>query len=160
MRELEAGKVQALLLVTFAALILIALVLIMALSLRMRKLMSRLDALTGGAGGDIEQTLTTHLEIVRTGERRMETLEQAVAILQAQMPACLRKTGLVRFDAFEDVGGEQSFSLALLDFNNNGFVLSSVYSRNDVRVYSKAIRDGRASHTLSQEEERALREAN
>ena len=159
MRELEAGKVQALLLVTFAALILIALVLIMALSLRMRKLMSRLDELTGGAGGDIEQTLTTHLEIVRAGERRMETLEQAVAILQAQMPACLRKTGLVRFDAFEDVGGEQSFSLALLDFNNNGFVLSSVYSRNDVRVYSKAIRDGRASHTLSQEEERALREA-
>ena len=159
MRDLEAGKVETILLLTFAALTLIALIFIMALFSRMRKLMRRLDTLTGGTGGNLEETLAAHLEKVRGTEQRMDSLQQAVAILQAQMPACLRKTGLVRFDAFEDIGGEQSFSLALLDFQNNGFVLTSVYSRNDIRVYGKAIREGRASHTLTKEEERALREA-
>jgi len=86
------------------------------------------------------------------------SLEQAVAVLQAQLPSCLRQANLIRYDAFEDVGGEQSFSLALLDAHGDGVVLTSVYSRMDVRVYAKAIRNGQASHALSKEEERALRE--
>ncbi len=159
MRELQAGKPETVLLVLFACLTLLALLFIIALSLRFKGLQKRLDLITGGTRESLEETLASHLQKVAQAERRMDAVEQAVAILQAQMPACLRKTGLVRFDAFEDVGGEQSFSLALLDFNNNGFVLTSVYSRNDVRFYGKAIREGRGSHTLTKEEERALREA-
>jgi hypothetical protein len=88
----------------------------------------------------------------------MEELEQAVAVLQAKMPNCLQKAAVIRYDAFEDVGGEQSFSLALLNGEGDGVILTSVYSRIDVRVYAKAIQNGRSSHALSQEEERALRQ--
>jgi hypothetical protein len=67
--------------------------------------------------------------------------------------------GLVRYDAFEDVGGQQSFSLAMLDALQNGIILTSVYSRSDVRVYAKAVRQGQPSHPLSEEEQQALRNA-
>lgn len=119
----------------------------------------RIHALTQGVeGSNLEEVLTAHLEKVKQAEQRMDVLEQAVAILQAQMPECLQRAHLVRYDAFEDVGGEQSFSLALLNRRGDGILLTSVYSRLDVRVYAKALRDGRASHALSQEEERVLSE--
>jgi len=139
---------------------LVALLLIgwLAMFLRLRRLGRQIAALTRGVDGrNLEEVLTAHLETVAQTSRRMDALEQAVAVLQAQMPTCLRYASLIRYDAFEDVGGEQSFSLALLDERRNGIVLTSVYSRLDVRVYAKAIRNGQASHALSEEEARALR---
>ena len=118
----------------------------------------RVARLTGGAeGANLEETLAAHLETVALAMRRMETLEQAVGVLQAKIPLCLQRTGLIRYDAFDDVGGAQSFSLALLDANGNGVIVTGVYGRNDSRVYSKSVQNGRASHALSQEEEQALR---
>ena len=81
-----------------------------------------------------------------------------MGVVQAQIPTCLQRSHLVRYDAFEDVGGEQSFSLALLNAQNDGVVITSVHSRMDSRVYAKYIQAGRASHALSQEEQRLLRE--
>ena len=66
---------------------------------------------------------------------------------------------IVRYDAFEDIGGEQSFALSLIDSQNSGMVLSSVLGRNHVGVYAKALSNGKPSHPLTQEEIRALRES-
>lgn len=146
-------------LLVLTGLILILLIGWLVMSLRLRRLHRQITALTRGVDGrNLEETLAAHLETVAQTARRMDSLEQAVAVLQAQLPTCLRYAHLIRYDAFEDVGGEQSFSLALLDERRNGVVLTSVYSRLDVRVYAKAIRNGQASHTLSEEETRALRE--
>jgi hypothetical protein len=143
---------------TLTALVTLLLIGWLVLALRVRHLSRQVTALTRGVEGqNLEGVLTAHLETVAQTVRRMETLEQAVGILQAQMPSCLSQVSLVRYDAFEDVGGEQSFSLALLDGQGDGVVLTSVYSRMDVRVYAKAIRNGQASHALSEEERRALR---
>jgi hypothetical protein len=67
--------------------------------------------------------------------------------------------GLVRFDAFEDTGGGQSFALALVDDEGDGVVLTSLHSRQSTRVFIKDIRGGVSDAPLSGEEERALREA-
>ena len=67
--------------------------------------------------------------------------------------------GLIRFDAFEDAGGAQSFALALVDDDGDGVVLSSLHSRPTTRVYVKAIRRGVADAPLSAEEARALQDA-
>ena len=91
--------------------------------------------------------------------KRMDKMEQHVVLTDAVQQTCLQKVGLVRFNAFEDVGGEQSFAVALIDAKCNGVILSSVYSRSDVRVYSKALADGHASHPLTEEEEKALLQA-
>ena len=133
---------------------------LLILSAQIRRINQRLARLTRGMdGANLEETLAAHLESVAQATRRMEILEQAVGILQAKIPLCLQKTGLIRYDAFEDVGGAQSFSLALLDANGDGVVVTGVYGRNESRVYSKSVQNGRASHALSQEEEQALRQA-
>ena len=157
--DLLHGDNAALLLLTLLLLTAFLLLAWIGTGLRVRALNRRLYGLARGVDGhSLEQTLVAHMDVVARAEQRMEAIEQAVAVLQAQIPACLQRVHLIRYDAFEDVGGEQSFSAALLDAKGDGIVLTSVYSRSDVRVYAKAIQNGRPSHTLSREEERALRE--
>jgi hypothetical protein len=73
--------------------------------------------------------------------------------------AAITHIGLVRFDAFDDTGGEQSFALAMLDDDADGIVLTSLHSRPTTRVYVKGVRGGVADAPLSAEERRALQEA-
>jgi len=70
----------------------------------------------------------------------------------------LHKTGMVRFNPFKEVGGDQSFSIALLNGKNNGIVISSLYTREGTRIYSKAITAGKSEkYPLTEEEERAIK---
>jgi hypothetical protein len=71
----------------------------------------------------------------------------------------IQKIGLIRFNPFFEVGGNQSFSLALLDGNNNGVVLTSLYTREGNRIYGKPIKNGKSEYLLSQEEEAAIAKA-
>lgn len=131
---------------------------ILLMGFRLRGMNCRLQSLTRGLENqNLEEVLNTYLDRVDGAVHRMDILEQAVAVLQAQLPGCLQRFSMVRYDAFEDVGGEQSFSVAMLDAQGDGILLTSVYSRMDNRVYAKSIQNGRASHTLSAEEEHALR---
>jgi len=70
----------------------------------------------------------------------------------------LHKTGVVRFNPFKEIGGDQSFSIALLNGKNNGLVLSSLHTREGTRVYSKTITGGKSEkHPLTEEEEQAIK---
>jgi hypothetical protein len=71
----------------------------------------------------------------------------------------LRNVGLVRFDAFEDMGGRLSFSAALLDGHGDGVVITSINGRQDTRCYAKRVSQGTSPHNLSDEERQAIREA-
>jgi hypothetical protein len=136
------------------------LVVVVMLLVRTRSLGKRLHQLSAGAtGASLEQVLMHHLDRVEEVDARQLQVEQRVAALEERVPWCVQYVGLVRYDAFEDVGGQQSFSLAMLDAQQNGIVLTSVYSRVDVRVYAKAIRKGQPSHPLSEEELQAIRQA-
>lgn len=150
--EVLPGLLLALILTTTFLLVTVVLQ-----AFQVRRLHRRLHTLTRGTDGqNLEETLRACMDRVDAADRRMELMEQAIGVLQAQVPLCLQRAGLVRYDAFEDIGGEQSFSLALLNGQGDGLVLSGVHSRNDVRVYAKEIRQGRSSHGLSDEEKRAL----
>ncbi len=76
--------------------------------------------------------------------------------LAEQLAGCVQRVGLVRFDAFEDVGGRVSFSLALLDGKGDGVVLSVLNGREAVRAYAKTLVGGAPSHPLSEEEKEAV----
>lgn len=67
------------------------------------------------------------------------------------------KVGIIRYNPFGDVGGDQSFSIALLNNNNDGFVISSLHGRERTRVYSKPIEEGKSKYHLSEEEEEVIR---
>jgi hypothetical protein len=145
-----------------AMLVVIAILCIMILwmSLRLGKLNRLYSRLTRGtSGGNLEEILQGYMNDVRNVSRRMDTLESELTRQGQVQLTCLQQVGLVRFDAFEEVGGEQSFAFAVLDAQRNGIVVSSVFSRTDVRVYAKAIRKGQSSHPLTREEQQAMQQA-
>ena len=90
---------------------------------------------------------------------KLDDLRRQHADLKARQQSCVQRVGMVRFDAFDDVGGEQSFALALLDADNNGVVLSNLYGRVDSRAYAKPVTAGASEHSLSAEEQEAIRKA-
>jgi hypothetical protein len=97
---------------------------------------------------------------------RIERLEQAAKTLngrdqrqQLQIEAGVRRVGLVRYDAFDDVGGRLSFSCALLDEHGTGVVLTSINGRQDTRVYAKPVSSGTSTYNLSAEEDEAIAKA-
>jgi Protein of unknown function (DUF4446) len=79
--------------------------------------------------------------------------------LAGMMQGVIQHVGVVRFDAFEDMGGRLSFSAALLNGHGDGVVITSINGRQDTRCYAKQVRGGTSIHNLSDEEEQAIREA-
>ena len=71
----------------------------------------------------------------------------------------IQKMGVVRFNPFNDIGGDQSFVIALLDDRNNGFLISSLFIKEGSRVYTKAVKNGKSDHTLLKEETEAIEKA-
>lgn len=82
-----------------------------------------------------------------------------LAELREGVGHAVQRVGLVRFDAFEDMGGQLSFAVALLDAAGDGVVLSSINGRSETRVYAKQVERGSSRHNLSGEEEEAIRRA-
>ena len=83
-------------------------------------------------------------------------LRARVDALEANAARSLQRVGFVRFNAFPDVGSELSYALAVVDGRGNGFLVSSIYSREEVRTYAKAIRNFSGDKDLSDEERRAI----
>lgn len=79
--------------------------------------------------------------------------------LKSVQKMSLQKVGMVRFNPFSGVGSDQSFSIALLDANNSGVVLTSLYTREESRTYGKPIKNGQSKYTLSDEEKKAVEKA-
>jgi hypothetical protein len=75
------------------------------------------------------------------------------------MRGYVKHVGLVRYDAFEDMGGHLSFSAAMLNAEGDGVVITSINGRADTRCYAKTVKGGRSEHNLSEEEEQAIRHA-
>jgi len=88
--------------------------------------------------------------------RDLDELRSRVAVLEAASVGALQHVGFVRFNAFADVGSELSYALAAIDGRGNGFLISSIYSREEVRSYAKAVREFASDKDLSAEEQRAL----
>ena len=84
---------------------------------------------------------------------------EVIARLREQMSRTPVKTGIVKYDAFPDVGGRMSFALAMLDMNNTGFVMNAIHSKEGCYTYIKEIVKGESYIVLGQEEKDALRQA-
>lgn len=89
----------------------------------------------------------------------LQGLRQEVAALRAEGRGALRHLAVVRYDAFGDMGGHLSWSLALLDDSGDGVVLTSIHGRSDARTFAKSITGWRAEQELSPEERAAIDQA-
>ncbi len=86
-------------------------------------------------------------------------LSQEIEKIKKDQKLSVQKIGIVRFNPFSEVGSDQSFSIAILDGNNDGLVISSLFSRNDNRVYGKPVKAGTSEYQLSEEEKTAIKKA-
>jgi hypothetical protein len=146
-----------------AALAIAVVVLIVVVVLLWRRLAAlerRLAGLTSaGDGRNLESTLHATLDKVGALSSGVESLKSRATVMEAVQKKAVQRTGLVRYNPFEDTGGNQSFAVALLDANGDGVVVSSLHARQNTRVYAKAIVGGRSEAALSDEEGEALRNA-
>jgi hypothetical protein len=89
----------------------------------------------------------------------IEQLDERVISLERKMQRSKRHLGLVRYDAFSEIGGNQSFTLAVYDDNGDGAIVSSIVGRADNKVYGKALVNGKSDHNLTEEDQKAILEA-
>jgi hypothetical protein len=141
--------------------VVLALVLaVVGLIRRTRKLGRRLEGITRGSDDQsLEAVLGSHLDRVRQVVRDVDVVSARTAVLERDLQGSFGRVGLVRFNPFEDTGGNQSFALALLDGRGDGFVVSSLHARAGTRIYAKAVTAGSSESALSAEESEALRQA-
>lgn len=148
------------LLVAVAVLALISLVVIILLIVQICKtsrLKKRLDKFVVGKDGrSLEQEIVGLCEDNKFLKNSTERNKKDIRELFKRMETAYQKMGLVKYDAFNQMGGQLSFSLALLDENNNGFIINSVHSTEGCYSYTKEIKNGNCSISLGKEEAEAL----
>lgn len=107
----------------------------------------------------LEVQLDAHAKAIKRLETAIRQLVAAERRLEDLAETSVRNVGVVRFDAFEDMGGRLSFSAALLDGRGDGVVITSINGRQESRSYAKPVARGESVHNLSDEEQQAIREA-
>ena len=118
---------------------------------------ARFRRLLKGAGqGNLEELLLTQQAQLETVGRELADLKAAQAVLNRRVDTCVVRPRILRFNAFQGTGSDLSFALALTDSAGNGAVLSSIYGRDECRMYAKPVEQGRSTYTLSDEERRVL----
>ena len=113
----------------------------------------------GKEAKDLEEVISEILKKVRNNENEIKEILKKISQLDEVALRAVQKIGIIRFNPFKDTGGNQSFSLAILDQKDDGVVISSYHSKDGTRVYAKPIRNGESNFPLSKEEELAIKQA-
>lgn len=144
----------------FIGIFVIILILIILLAVQIRKislLKRRLDKFVLGKDGkSLEKDIIGLYEDNKFLKISVDKNKKDIRTLYKNMEKTFQKIGIVKYDAFNQMGGKLSFSLALLDENNDGFILNSVHSTDGCYTYTKEIKDGLCNISLGEEEQKAL----
>lgn len=139
------------------AVVVIMLIIMIVNLVQISKLKKRYKIFMSGKNArNLEKTLIERLDQVDTLLEANAANEKNIKILFNKMKFTFQKVGLVKYDAFNEMGGKLSFSLALLNEKNDGFVMNAVHSREGCYTYVKEIIDGNSIIVLSPEEQEAL----
>ena len=115
--------------------------------------------MTGVDGANLERMLIGHIDETKAIAEENKRLKGECKRLDDLLQLAITRVGVVRFCAFEDMGSDLSYAVALLDSHDDGVVLSSIFGREDSRGYVKPIKGGKSKYALTQEEEQALAKA-
>ena len=130
------------------------------LHIRLGSLKKKYDFfMQGDNGASLERKLSVEVSEIRDAAKGLETMMTEQAAIRNIQSNTIQKIGFVKYNAFENIGNDLSFALTLLDGNNNGICISSIYGRNESRIFSKPIVKGKSLVSLSQEELESLNEA-
>ena len=143
-----------------AAVVLILLIMTIVNIAQMRKLKKGYKVFMSGKNGkNLEDTLIKRLDQVDSLIESNDKNAKSIKALFENMQLTYQKMGLIKYDAFHEMGGKLSFSLAMLDVRNNGFIINAMHTREGCYTYIKEIVDGNSIIVLSEEEQEALNRA-
>jgi|P827metagenome_2_1110787.scaffolds.fasta_scaffold00981_17 hypothetical protein len=151
---------MGLVILIFAGLLFVLSVVCIVLIVELSKLKKRYIRFCGGR--DAKSLETEIGEVFRENKSLREQSEKNrkdIRVLYRNMESAFQKVGLIKYDAFPQMGGKLSFSLAMLDEKNNGFIINSVHGSDGCYTYTKEIKGGFCDLTLGAEEEKALNTA-
>ena len=105
---------------------------------------------------NLEELIIQLTESVDENNKNVEVIKKDQIETKKQLEKCIKTPELIRFNAFDNIGSNLSFSAALLDTEANGIVLTGIYSRDDSRLYAKSINNGMSEQYLTPEEQAAI----
>ena len=149
-------------LISFILIILVIILLIIQLLNRIE--MNRLEKryrkmMKGTTGKNIEDMINEYSGKVEESLSKTDKIEESYKDIDARLRECIQKVSIVRYRAFDDVGSDLSFSIALLDDKNNGFVITGIYGRSECTTFAKPVENGISKYDLSEEEKNAIKGA-
>ncbi len=146
--------------IVLAAIILILLILNIVNICSISKLKKKYQSFMQGKDAkSLENEIITLFEDNKFIKNSIEKNRKDIRVLYHKLESSIQKVGIIKYDAFNQMGGKLSFCLALLDENNNGFILNSVHGTEGCYTYTKKIEKGQCDISLGKEEEEALKEA-
>lgn len=120
----------------------------------------RYKALVNGATGEsLEDVIADNIAAMNELVVKNKKIDADYAEIRALFNKSIQKVAVKRFSAFEDMGGDMSYAVALLDHNDNGVIFSSIFGRQESCSYVKPVVEGKSTYTLSEEEQSVLNEA-
>ena len=137
----------------------VGLAIALVLHLRLRRVRAAQLTLQGSGGGDLVDFAVALQGRVDGLHRALDEVTAALGRLERRVDATVSRLAVVRYDAYENTGGHQSASVALLDASRSGVVLSAIQGRDYARIYVKELDTGRAAISLSPEEQEAVERA-
>ena len=142
-----------------AAVAVLGLAVALALHLRLRRVRAAQHTLIGSGGGDLVDFAVSLQGRIDGLHRALDDVSASLSRLERRVDSTVSRLAVVRYDAYENTGGHQSASVALLDASRSGVVLSAIQGRDYARIYVKELDDGRAAVSLSPEEQEAVERA-
>lgn len=143
-----------------SAVCLISIILLIVTLCKLKGLRRRVDALTRGKDAEsMEDVMLDFFEKIEALENAEQKMHQDIREIKQNLKITYQKSALVKYDAFREMSGALSYSLAMLDKENNGVLITSMYSREGCYTYAKDIKNGQCELNLSDEEAEALNQA-
>lgn len=151
------GIDAGILLIILSALLLLSIILLIVFIILHFKLKKRLDAfMIGKDGASLEDDIADLFDINKQIAEKVKENRKDIRKLYKKLTKAFQKFGIVKYDAYQQMGGMLSFSMAMLDEDNDGFILNSVHSTDGCYTYTKEIREGECEIDLGNEEKVAL----
>lgn len=134
-------------------LLLILFIFYISLSVRYTRLKKRIDTfMRGESGVNIEKLLKSYISEVESALAKVNDFQRQMDEIVKKLEMSIKKVAIVRYNAFDEVGSDLSFSIALLDDHDDGVVITGIYGRNETTTYAKPIKNGMSNYKLSAEE--------
>ena len=143
-----------------AVITLLLFIITMVLLASVKKLEKKYRKMMRGVNNkNLEQALNDNLDNIEKALNKSQEAIDECRNLSQELKGCVNKVAIMRYKAFEDVGSDLSFSIAILDSYNDGVIITGIYSRHDSTTYAKPIDKGISRYDLSEEELHVLNEA-